>query len=137
MAGVAVVAGVLVTTLSDRTPHLPGIALESKSLFLIERGGAVVVVLIVIVGLVARTLNRELPTGFSATTGSVTYADKVENATASSDEALAELKARLDELSANELTQDEIISALSDAVDKIVAAVQSEQGGQGPNLPGT
>lgn len=52
-------AGVLITALSDVPARLPGIALDSTPLFLVERGVAVVAALIVVTALVGRTLNRQ------------------------------------------------------------------------------
>jgi hypothetical protein len=57
-AAVSVLAGVLVTAFSAVPARLPGIALDSTPLFLVERGGAVVASLIVVTGLVGRTLRR-------------------------------------------------------------------------------
>ena len=66
--------------------------------------------------LLGRTLNRELPIGFSATTGSVTYAATVADATMSSETAAADLQTRLDE-------QDARIDNLSRTVDELTGAV--------------
>ena len=49
-AAVSVLAGVLVTAFSAVPARLPGIALDSTPLFLVERGGAVVAALIVVTG---------------------------------------------------------------------------------------
>jgi hypothetical protein len=63
LAATSVLAGVAITALSSIPVRLPGIALDSTALFLLERGGAVVATLIVVTTLIGRTLNRELPTG--------------------------------------------------------------------------
>jgi len=122
-AAVSVLAGVLVTACSAVPARLPGIALDSTPLFLVERGGAVVAALIVVTGLVGRTLRRELPTGFSATTGSLTYTEKVEEAASSSDTAAAVLEARLDKQDAGLSLLREQVGELTNTVDAVVAVV--------------
>ena len=114
-------------------PRLPGIALDSTPLFLVERGGAVVASLIVVTGLVGRTLKRELPTGFSPATGSLTYTEKMEDAASSSDTAAAVLKARLDKQDADLLRQGERLDELAEGIAAIAAAEKSKQS---PNPPG-
>lgn len=132
-AAVSVLAGVLVTACSAVPPRLPGIALDSTPLFLVERGGAVVASLIVVTGLVGRTLKRELPTGLSPATGSLTYTEKVEDAASSSDTAAAVLKARLDKQDADLLRQGERLDELAEGIAAIAAAEKSKQS---PNPPG-
>jgi hypothetical protein len=132
-AAVWVLAGVLVTALSAVPARLPGIALDSTSLFLLERGGAVVAALIIVTGLVGRTLRRELPTGFSATTGSLTYTEKVEAAASSSDTIAADLIARLDKHDAALARQREKLDKLAEG---IVAIAAEEEPKQPPNPPG-
>lgn len=124
IAGGSALAGVLVTALSDVPAHLPGIALDSSALFLVERGGAVVAALIVATGLVGRTLKRELPTGFSPATGSLTYSDKIVEAASASDAAAAALKARLDKQDADLARQSENIGKLARALDGLLAEVE-------------
>jgi hypothetical protein len=126
-------AGVLVTACSAVPARLPGIALYSTPLFLVERGGAVVASLIVVTGLVGRTLRRELPTGFSATTGSLTYTEKMEAAASSSDTAAAVVKARLDEHDADLSRQRERVDELAQGIAAIAALVTSKQP---PDPPG-
>jgi len=128
-AAVSVLAGVLVTACSAVPARLPGIALDSTPLFLVERGGAVVAALIVVTGLVGRTLRRELPTGFSATTGSLTYTE----AASSSDTIAAGLIARLDKHDAALAEQEE---KLDDLAQRTVAIAAEEEPQQPPNPPG-
>jgi hypothetical protein len=122
-AAVSVLAGVLVTACSAVPGRLPGIALDSTPLFLVERGGAVVAALIVVTGLVGRTLRRELPTGFSATTGSLTYTE----AASSSDTIAAGLIERLDEQDAALNGQVERLDELAEGIAAITALVKSKQ----------
>jgi hypothetical protein len=122
-AAVSVLAGVLVTACSAVPARLPGIALDSTSLFLLERGGAVVAALIVVTGLVGRTLRRELPTGFSATTGSLTYTE----AASSSDMIAAGLIERLDKHDAALARQWERLDELAQGIVAIAAVEQSKQ----------
>jgi hypothetical protein len=126
-AAVSVLAGVLITASSAVPPRLPGIAPDSASLFLLERGGAVVAALIVVTGLVGRTLKRELPTGFSPATGSLTYTEKVEDAASSSDTAAAVLKARLDKQDVDLLRQGERLDELAEGIAAIAAVEKSKQ----------
>jgi hypothetical protein len=133
-AAVSVLAGVLVTACSAVPPRLPGIALDSTPLFLVERGGAVVASLIVVTGLVGRTLRRELPTGFSPATGSLTYTEKVQDAASSSDTAAAVLKARIDKQDAALARQGERLDELAEGIAAIAAAEKSKQS---PDPPGT
>jgi predicted membrane chloride channel (bestrophin family) len=124
---------VLVTVLSGRTSHLPGIALESRPLLLIERGVAVLAALVVAITLVARTFKRELPTGLSTAIASVKYAETVEAAASSTDATMAELKARLDEQDAKELMQDQKLTTLTNLLAAIAAVVRADER---PNPPG-
>jgi len=101
LAGASALAAVLITALSGVPVRLPGIALDSTPLFLVERGGAVVAALIIVTALLGRTLNRELPIGFSTPTGSLTYAKTAADATTSSDMAVADLVKRLDKQGAD------------------------------------
>jgi hypothetical protein len=133
LIGLAAIAMVLVTVLSGRTPHLPGIALESKPLFLIERGGAALMVLIVIVTVLSRGLKGELPTGFSALGSSVRYAETVAEATKSSENAAAELVERLDKHDAALAEQDERLDDLAQRIVAIPALVSFKQP---PDPPG-
>jgi hypothetical protein len=126
-AAVSVLAGVLVTACSAVPSRLPGIALDSTPLFLLERGGAVVAALIVVTGLVGRTLKGELPTGFSTGTGSLMYTEKVEEAASSSDTITAGLIARLDEQDAGLSLLREQVGELTKTVDAVVAVVGSKQ----------
>jgi len=96
LAGASVLASVAITAFSPIPTGLPGVALDSAPLFLVERGTAVVAALTIVVGLVARTLKRELPSGFSPTTGSITYPDKITGATSAANAAIAALQARID-----------------------------------------
>jgi hypothetical protein len=124
----AAIPMVLVTVLSGRTPHLPGIALESKPLFLMERADAVLIVLIVIVTVLSRGLKGELPTGFSALGNSVRYAETVAEATTSSEDAAAHLKTRLDEQHSDiaklKTTVETLVDALGEPTDHQDQAVQ-------------
>jgi hypothetical protein len=128
----AAIAMVLATVLSGRTPHLPGIAIESKPLFLIERAGAVLIVLIVIVTVLSRGLKGELPTAFSALGSSLRYAETVAEATTSSEDAAARFETRLDD-------QDAILAGLTESVNDLVinvdAIVAVEDSKQPPNPP--
>jgi hypothetical protein len=45
-------AGVAITAFSAVPTHLPGIALDSPSLFLVERGTAAVATLVIVTGLI-------------------------------------------------------------------------------------
>lgn len=90
----AAVAGILITALSGIPERLPGIALSSTPLFLVERGGTVIAALIVVTTLVGRTLGRQLPTGLSTPTGSITYAQTLAEAASSPN---ATLEASLEE----------------------------------------
>jgi hypothetical protein len=128
-AAVSVLAGVLVTAFSAVPARLPGIALDSTPLFLVERGGAVVAALIVVTGLVGRTLKGELPTGFSTGTGSLTYAE----AASSSDTIAAGLIERLDEQDAVLAEQDERLDELTQ---RTVAIAAEEEPQQPPEEPG-
>lgn len=130
---VSVLAGVLVTAFSAVPARLPGIALDSTPLFLVERGGAVVASLIVVTGLVGRTLKRELPTGFSPATGSLTYTEKVEEAASSSDTIAAGLIARLDKHDAALARQEERLDELAQGIAAITVVEQSKQP---PDPPG-
>jgi hypothetical protein len=129
-----VLAGVLVTAFSGVPLRLPGIALDSTPLFLVERGGAVVASLIVVTGLVGRTLKRELPTGFSPATGSLTYTEKVEEAASSSDTIAAGLITRLDKQDAALARQWERVDELAQGIAAITVVEQSKQP---PDPPGT
>jgi hypothetical protein len=124
-----VLAGVLVTACSAVPPRLPGIALDSTPLFLVERGGAVVAALIVVTGLVGRTLKGELPTGFSTGTGSLTYTE----AASSSDTIAAGLIERLDEQDAVLAGQEERLDELTQ---RTVAIAAEEEPKQPPDPPG-
>lgn len=126
-AAVSVLAGVLVTAFSAVPARLPGIALDSTPLFLVERGGAVVASLIVVTGLVGRTLKGELPTGFSTGTGSLTYTEKVQEAASSSDTIAAGLIVRLDEHDAVLAEQEERLDELVEGIAAIAALVTSKQ----------
>ena len=128
-AAVWVLAGVLVTSFSAVPARLPGIALDSTPLFLLERGGAVVASLIVVTGLVGRTLKGELPTGFSTGTGALTYAE----AASSSDTIAAGLIERLDEQDAVLAEQDERLDELTQ---RTVAIAAEEEPKQPPDPPG-
>jgi len=132
-AAVSVLAGVLITSFSAVPARLPGIALDSTPLFLLERGAAVVASLIVVTGLVGRTLRRELPTGFSPATGSLTYTEKVEEAASSSDTIAAGLVARLDEQDAALSRQREKLDELAQ---RIVAISAEEEPKRPPDPPG-
>jgi hypothetical protein len=132
-ATVSVLAGVLVTAFSAVPPRLPGIALDSTPLFLLERGGAVIASLIVVTGLVGRTLKRELPTGFSPATGSLTYTEKVQEAASSSDTIAAGLIARLDEQDTALARQRERLEELAEGIAVIAAA---EKPKRPPDPPG-
>ena len=134
MAGASALTGVLATVLAGVPGHLPGIALESPFVFLLKRGVAVIALLVVAVTLLGRTLNHELPIGFSPTTGSVTYAATVEAAAGSSDTAVAKLVARLDEQDTELFEQREEIIALKETVAALSAV---EQSALPPNLPET
>jgi hypothetical protein len=112
VAGGSVLAGVLITALSRVPVRLPGIAFDSAGLFVAERGVAVMAVLTVGITLAGRTLNRELPIGFSTPAGSVTYAEKVEEVTTSSDTTVTELGERLNEQNAE-------LSGLREGVDQL------------------
>ena len=129
-AAVWVLAGVLVTSFSAVPARLPGIALDSTPLFLLERGGAVVASLIVVTGLVGRTLKGELPTGFSTGTGALTYA---EAGASSSDTIAAGLIERLDEQDAVLAEQDERLDELTQ---RTVAIAAEEEPKQPPDPPG-
>jgi hypothetical protein len=122
VAGSSLLAGVLITALSGVPGRLPGIALDSTALFLIERGGVVIAALIVLATLVGRTLNRELPTGFATPAGSVTYAETVENAVTGTETAAARLAARLNEHDAELLKHEEEVTALGRALSALTAA---------------
>jgi hypothetical protein len=126
---------VLITAFSDVPVHLPGIALDSTPLFLVERGGAVVAALIVVTGLVGRTLKQELPTGFSPATGSVTYAEEVKEAASSSDEAATALKARLDEQDADLSGHKAYTEKLAEVLEDAIADIEGLK--KPPNQPGT
>lgn len=109
VAGASAIAGVLITALAGLPARLPGIALDSPALFVVERGGAAIAVVIAVTTLLARTLKRELPIAFSPTTGSVSYATTVEGAAHSSDAVVARLIER-------ESKQDAELADLQDAV---------------------
>ncbi len=87
----------------------------------------VVASLIVVTGLVGRTLRRELPTGFSPATGSLTYTEKVQEAASSSDTIAAGLIARLDKQDADLFRQSERLDELAETVAAVVAVVGSKQ----------
>ncbi|MGA9316053.1 MAG: hypothetical protein WBV77_15660 [Solirubrobacteraceae bacterium] len=123
---------VLVTALSGRTPHLPGIALESKPLFLIERAGAVLIVLILIVTVLSRGLKGELPTGFSALGSSVRYAETVAEATTSSEATAAELVASLNKQNAELSLQREQLIALGATVEELLATAPPKRSSTPP-----
>lgn len=124
--------GVLITALSGIPARPPGIALDSAALFVIERGVAVIAVLIVGITLVGRTLKRELPIGFSATAGSVTYAQTVAAATVSSETVVDELTASIDKQYAELADQREELSALKEALAQMDMMARS---GQTPYKP--
>ena len=96
---------------------------------LVERGGAVVAALIVVTGLVGRTLKGELPTGFSTGTGSLTYTE----AASSSDTIAAGLIERLDEQDAVLAGQEERLDELTQ---RTVAIAAEEEPQQPPEEPG-
>jgi hypothetical protein len=93
---IALVVAIVFTSTSPVPPHLPGIALDSDSLFYVERGMVAIGALILIFGLLARALLGELPIGFS-TTG-ITYAAEATKATTQASNAVDELNRRVDEL---------------------------------------
>lgn len=133
VAGGATAAGILITSLSGVPAHLPGIALDSTPLFLVERGSAVVAALIVATGLVGRTLKRELPTGFSPATGAVTYPDKVKAAASASDAAAKALNKRLDKLEADAEEQKAETATLVRTLKGVTAEIQDKTApGSGP-----
>lgn len=127
VAGGATAAGILITSLSGVPAHLPGIALDSTPLFLVERGGAVVAALIVATGLVGRTLKRELPTGFSPATGAVTYSDKVKAAASASEAAASVLKRRLDRLEADAKEREEDAARLATALKGLTSEIDRKK----------
>lgn len=122
VAGASAIAGVLITALSSLPAHLPGIALDSPALFVVERGGAAIAVVIALTTLLARTLKRELPIGFSPTTGSVTYATTVESAAHSSDAAVARLVAHESEQDSEIADLRDIVARLQLTVDRLMKA---------------
>ena len=124
VAAGSVLAGVLITAFSGVPAKLPGIALSSTPLFLVERAGAVVAAVIIITGLLGRTLKRELPTAFSPTTGGITYPDKIVAAASASDAAAAALKARLDKQDDELSRQKENIGKLAEALDGAVGELE-------------
>jgi len=133
VAGGATTAGILITSLSGVPAHLPGIALDSTSLFLVERGGAVVAALIVATGLVGRTLKRELPTGFSPATGAVTYPDKVKAAASASDAAAKALSKRLNKLETDAEEQKAETATLVRTLKGVTAEIKRKTApGSGP-----
>jgi hypothetical protein len=95
---------------------LPGVALNSTALFHVERAGAVVVGLIILFALLGRTLKGELPTGFSASTGSVTYTEKVKQSASASEIAATALQARVN-------AQQEALASQRDDIDKLAQAL--------------
>jgi hypothetical protein len=124
----ATVVAVLAAALAQRTPHLPGIALESRPLFLIERATTGVIALILLVTLVTRGLKGDLPTGFSTAAGAIKYAETVEAATTSSDATAAEL--------AEELAEERSeLAALNTTVDRLANSVAEIRAVVLPELP--
>jgi CII-binding regulator of phage lambda lysogenization HflD len=109
-----------------RTPHLPGIALESEPLFLVERGVALLAALVVGITLVARTFKRQLPKGLSTIAGSLMYAETVEAAARSSDTAAADLVERLDEQDRQLTHLNATVNGLVDSLAEIRTVVLSD-----------
>jgi hypothetical protein len=134
-AAASVLTGVLATSLAGAPAHLSGIALQSTFVFLLERGVVVIALLLIATTLLARTLEGELPTGFSATTGSVTYAASVVDAASSSETATTELAKGLAEQGAELSEQRKELAKLSETVDAIDVIVRSRRGGRGTNSP--
>jgi hypothetical protein len=118
----ATVAGVLITTLSGVPERLPGHALSSTPLFLVERGATVIAALIVVTTLVGRTLGRQLPTGLSTPTGSITYAQTLAEAASSPN---ATLEASLEEHEIVLRRHDKKITELGDLVATLLATESS------------
>lgn len=92
-----------------------------------------VAALIVAVGLVGRTLKRELPTGFSPATGAVTYSGKVKAAASASQAAAKALKKRLDQLEADAKERRSDTVRLARALNALAADIEGKKApGAGP-----
>jgi hypothetical protein len=107
----AFAAALALTLLSGVPRPLPGIALGSEPLFLIERGVAALAALVIATSLVARGLKGELPSQVS-TTG-LTYPESLERAVTSSDAAISALSLRVDQLDQDLRKRDEVARLLA------------------------
>jgi hypothetical protein len=77
-------------------------------------------------------LKRELPSGFSPATGSITYPDNVKEAASASDAAAAALKARIDRHDETLSRHETNIGKLAEGLDNDVESLK-----QPPNPSGT
>jgi hypothetical protein len=107
----AFAAALALTLLSGVPRPLPGIALGSEPLFLIERGAAALAALVIATSLLARGLKGELPSQVS-TTG-LTYPESLERAVTSSDAAISALSLRVDQLDQDLRKRDEVARLLA------------------------
>jgi hypothetical protein len=107
----AFAAALALTLLSGVPRPLPGIALGSEPLFLIERGVAAFAALVIATSLLARGLKGELPSQVS-TTG-LTYPESLERAVTSSDAAISALSLRVDQLDQDLRKRDEVARLLA------------------------
>jgi hypothetical protein len=107
----AFAAALALTLLSGVPRPLPGIALGSEPLFLIERGVAALAALVIATSLLARGLKGELPSQVS-TTG-LTYPESLERAVTSSDAAISALSLRVDQLDQDLRKRDEVARLLA------------------------
>jgi hypothetical protein len=107
----AFAAALALTLLSGVPRPLPGIALGSEPLFLIERGVAALAALVIATSLLARGLKGELPSQVS-TTG-LTYPESLERAVTSSDAAITALSLRVDQLDQDLRKRDEVARLLA------------------------
>jgi len=123
----SILAGILITAFSAVPESLPGVALNSTALFHVERAGAVVVGLIILFALLGRTLKGELPTGFSASTGSVTYTEKVKQSASASGTAAKALQARVNAQQKALNSQREDIDKLATVLNELMQADQPRQ----------
>lgn len=121
------IGAVLLTALSGVPAKLPGIALHSTGIFLLERGVVVLGLFVAATTIMGRGLKRELPRGLSTALASVTYAETVAEATTSSEAAVAELEERLDKQDAELSAQGETLTGLGDIVAALARKDKSKQ----------
>jgi hypothetical protein len=122
-----VIGATLITVLARVPTRLPAIAMSSTFVFLLERGFVVLALFVGATTIVSRGLKSELPRALSTLIGPLEYAQRVAEATTSSEDAAAHLKARLDEHDAVLARQEEKLDELTEGFTALAALVKSKQ----------